>query len=52
MLASLYLKWFVVRVVHPPMLAVGSDEPNTTNAAATVQGDKTTACNGKVFIYE
>ncbi|CAH1640481.1 unnamed protein product [Spodoptera littoralis] len=40
------------RVVHPPMLAVGSDEPNTTNAAASVQGDKTTACNGKVFIYE
>ncbi|XP_026743730.1 nucleoporin SEH1 [Trichoplusia ni] len=40
------------RVTHPPMLAVGSDEPNTTNAAATVQSDKTTACNGKVFIYE
>lgn len=40
------------RVVHPPMLAVGSDEPNTTSAAASVQTDKSTACNGKVFIYE
>ncbi|KAJ0173916.1 hypothetical protein K1T71_010062 [Dendrolimus kikuchii] len=40
------------RVVNPPMLAVGSDEPNTTNAAANVQTDKATTCNGKVFIYE
>ncbi|XP_041984563.1 nucleoporin SEH1 [Aricia agestis] len=31
---------------NPPMLAVGSDEPNTTNTSQ----DKT--CNGKVFIYE
>ncbi|KAL4703472.1 hypothetical protein ACJJTC_010344 [Scirpophaga incertulas] len=38
--------------VNPPMLAVGSDEPNTTNAIANVQSDKSTACNGKVFIYE
>ncbi|XP_063830894.1 nucleoporin SEH1 [Ostrinia nubilalis] len=38
--------------INPPMLAVGSDEPNTTNAAASVQTDKSTACNGKVFIYE
>ncbi|XP_053614705.1 nucleoporin SEH1 [Plodia interpunctella] len=38
--------------VNPPMLAVGSDEPNTTNAVVSVQTDKSTACNGKVFIYE
>ncbi|CAH0401477.1 unnamed protein product [Chilo suppressalis] len=38
--------------INPPMLAVGSDEPNTTNAIANVQTDKSTACNGKVFIYE
>lgn len=40
------------RVGNPPMLAVGSDEPNTTNALASVPSDKSTACNGKVFIYE
>ncbi|XP_060805627.1 nucleoporin SEH1 [Amyelois transitella] len=38
--------------VNPPMLAVGSDEPNTTNAVVSVQTDKSTSCNGKVFIYE
>ncbi|XP_037295245.1 nucleoporin SEH1 [Manduca sexta] len=40
------------RVGNPPMLAVGSDEPNTSNAVANVPSDKGTACNGKVFIYE
>ncbi|KAI5634964.1 nucleoporin SEH1 [Phthorimaea operculella] len=38
--------------VNPPMLAVGSDEPNTSNAVASVQNDKGNLCNGKVFIYE
>ncbi|CAG9795474.1 unnamed protein product [Diatraea saccharalis] len=38
--------------INPPMLAVGSDEPNTTNAIANVPTDKSTACNGKVFLYE
>ncbi|KPI94525.1 PREDICTED: nucleoporin seh1 [Papilio xuthus] len=35
--------------VNPPMLAVGSDEPNVSNSSSN-QVDKT--CNGKVFIYE
>ncbi|CAK1553110.1 unnamed protein product [Leptosia nina] len=33
---------------NPPMLAVGSDEPNVVNT--NLQNDKN--CNGKVFIYE
>ncbi|KOB75125.1 Sec13-like protein [Operophtera brumata] len=37
----------IIRVNNPPMLAVGSDEPNTTNAVATIHTDKTTANNGK-----
>ncbi|CAH2268277.1 nucleoporin SEH1 [Pararge aegeria] len=35
---------------NPPMLAVGSDEPNIASATGT-QSDKV-ACNEKVFIYE
>ncbi|XP_072943040.1 nucleoporin SEH1 isoform X1 [Epargyreus clarus] len=36
---------------NPPMLAVGSDEPNVGNTS-NVQNDKGGVCNGKVFIYE
>lgn len=35
------------------MLAVGSDEPNTSNTVATGANDKANLpSNGKVFIYE
>ncbi|XP_072943042.1 nucleoporin SEH1 isoform X2 [Epargyreus clarus] len=36
---------------NPPMLAVGSDEPNVGNTS-NVQNDKGGVCNGKVFIYD
>ncbi|CAK1584944.1 unnamed protein product [Parnassius mnemosyne] len=36
--------------VNPPMLAVGSDEPNVSNSSSN-QAEKV-GCNGKVFIYE
>lgn len=39
--------------INPPMLAVGSDEPNTSNNVANIPADKTqNTCNGKVYIYE